>query len=76
MAPETRIVTQKISAETWSDRDILLHLLQHAEDQQATIDAMAAKIDVMHQELEAARPLLDKARSPIGRALGGMRPWG
>jgi hypothetical protein len=76
MAAETSIITGKIQAKTLSDRDILLHLLQHAEDQQATIDEMAGKITAMHAELEAARPLLERARSPVGRVLGGMRPWG
>lgn len=58
-----------------SDRDILLHLLQHAEHDDQVLADMQQKIGVMHAELEAARPLLERARGPLGRIAARMNPW-
>lgn len=72
MAAEIPGKTPRIPGETLSDRDILLHLLQHAEHVDGVITGIAEKIGAVHQALEDARPLLDRYR----RLAGGVRmPW-
>lgn len=72
MAAESAGKTPRIPGETLSDRDLLLHLLQHAEHVDGVITDIAAKVGVVHQAVAEARPLLDRYR----RLAGGVRmPW-
>jgi hypothetical protein len=50
-----------------SDRDLLVHILAHVE-------VMAAEVASMHEELERARPLLERAAKSrmLRLATGGM----
>jgi phage shock protein A len=42
----------------------------------ATVAVMAAKVETIHADVEAARPMVEKwQRSAIGRIAGGTMPW-
>jgi hypothetical protein len=81
MAIEFTEITENSPAITWSDREILLHLLQHAEDLDARLAVLeqlcvvtSVKVNAMHEELEAARPMLEKwQHSRIIKYAAGLR---
>lgn len=82
MAGNADCITVNQPGITISDRSILLHLLQHAEAQDTlitdlteTIGVMAGQLSAMHEELEAARPLLEKwTRRAVIRLAAGRLP--